>query len=93
VIATGFDAAPAVREPVAMPSQTPVDLQHYATHLQAKAEPQPAAEMPRMSIARRPSLDIAAAMPAAPKQGSEPGDVDLDSMSPFDVPAFLRREG
>jgi len=92
VIATGFDALPA-REPAAIPSQTPVDLQHYTAHLQAKAET-PAAEAARLSIARRPSLDLAAAMPAPAKQAaSEAGDIDLDSMSPFDVPAFLRREG
>jgi cell division protein FtsZ len=103
VIATGFDPAATVQAPMPAQSQTPVDLQHYTAHLKEKSEPAaPAMEMPRLSIARRPALDLgpaaAAAAPAltmAP-EGSSPGDsgdIDLEALSAFDVPAFLRREG
>jgi hypothetical protein len=85
---------------VATVSQTPVDLQHYTAHLKEKSDtpaPVPAMEMSRLSIARRPSLDLAAA--AAVSVGTEAssaqdaGEMDLESLSAFDVPAFLRREG
>ena len=98
VIATGFDIA--VRPAANAGSQTPVDLQHYTAHLKEKAEA-PALDLGRLSIARRPALDLAAAMPATaalPPSGggsaeSDPGDIDVDALSAFDVPAFLRREG
>jgi cell division protein FtsZ len=96
VIATGFDSAVA-RQPVSSASQTPVDLQHYTTHLKERAEaPAPSLDLGRLSIARRPALDLAAAMPAPPPAAKPPadaGDIDLDALSAFDVPAFLRREG
>ena len=101
VIATGFDSA-ATCLPVPQASQTPVDLQHYTAHLKEKAEPPaPAIELGRLSIARRASLDMppaAAAAPGAvmagePLSASDAGDVDLEALSAFDVPAFLRREG
>ncbi len=92
VIATGFDAAPA-RQPAAPVSQTPIDLQHYTAQLQTRADA-PAVESgrisldgPRLSVARRPALDLAA--PAASLQA----DPALEALSGFDVPAFLRREG
>jgi cell division protein FtsZ len=97
VIATGFDTAvPAVRQPVSSASQTPVDLQHYTTHLKERVEaPPPSMDLGRLSIARRPALDLAAVMPpSAPiKPPVDAGDIDLDALSAFDVPAFLRREG
>ena len=101
VIATGFDAV-IDRQPVVQPSQTPVDLQHYAVHLKEKPEvplPAPVAmDLGRLSIARRPALDLAAAgpSPAMMVEGSpamDGGDLDLEALSAFDVPAFLRREG
>jgi cell division protein FtsZ len=101
VIATGFDRVE-VREPVPSASQTPVDLQHYTAHLKEKSDapaPAPAMELGRLSIARRPALDLppaaAAAAPAATAERSpmDSGDTDLESLSVFDVPAFLRREG
>jgi cell division protein FtsZ len=92
VIATGF-GNPAVRQSAASASQTPVDLHHYASHLKEKAEA-PAMELGRLSIARRPALDLAGAMPTPPAQPKgDAGDIDLDALSAFDVPAFLRREG
>ena len=103
VIATGFDSV-ADRQPVVQPSQTPVDLQHYTVHLKEKPEapvpaPAPAMDLGRLSIARRPALDLAAAapLPAAILADGSPdmdgADLDLDALSAFDVPAFLRREG
>ena len=101
VIATGFELAVTRPSPTSG-SQTPVDLQHYTTHLKEKVDmpaPAPAMDMNRMSIARRPSLDLAAAAPApavvtppAKSVLSDPEDIDLDGLSAFDVPAFLRRE-
>ncbi len=103
VIATGFDSV-ADRQPVVQPSQTPVDLQHYTVHLKEKPEAPvpvtvPAMDLGRLSIARRPALDLAAAAPppaatmadGSPEMGG--ADLDLEALSAFDVPAFLRREG
>jgi cell division protein FtsZ len=103
VIATGFDSV-ADRQPLVQPSHTPVDLQHYAVHLKEKPEgpvptPVPAMDLGRLSIARRPALDLAAAAtaPAATMADGSPdrhgADLDLEAVSAFDVPAFLRREG
>ncbi len=57
-------------------------------------------EMARLSIARRPALDLApaAAAPVAGDGGrdlvqTDAADLDLEALSAFDVPAFLRREG
>jgi len=92
VIATGFETA-STRQSLPSPSQTPVDLHQYTTHLKG-IEPS-TMDLGRLSIARRPALDLAAAIPVpqASKALAEPGDVDLDALSAFDVPAFLRREG
>jgi cell division protein FtsZ len=110
VIATGF-GSPAAAQPAAQApaAQTPVDMSLYADV--ARAKPEPAAVIPnvllsadragtpRLSIARRPALDLplgagvgigapvaAKGETAAPQNGAE-----LDGGSPFDVPAFLRR--
>jgi len=75
VIATGF-AASAVSQPVAPSAQTtPVDMTQYADYAKQRADiaPAPAPPMPaaRMTIARRPLLDLPVAanggssMPAA----------------------------
>ena len=97
VIATGFESS-ANLQPVISASQTPVDLQHYTAHMKEKAEPPaPVLETSRLSIARRPSLDLAPAAAASSGGGGssavDAGDTDLESLSAFDVPAFLRREG
>ena len=75
VIATGFDYAEA-RQPVPSGSQTPVDLQHYTAHLKEKPDvPAPAMELSRLSIARRPSLDLAP-VAAAAASGAMAGRID-----------------
>jgi cell division protein FtsZ len=98
VIATGFDVA---SRPVPAPvSQTPVDLQQYTAHLKEKTEA-PAMDLARMPISRRPSLDLASVTPPSPvpvpveaeATVADSGDIDLEALSAFDVPAFLRREG
>jgi hypothetical protein len=89
VIATGFEPV-ASRQPVASGTQTPVDLQHYSAQLKDRAEAPPM-ELGRLSIGRRLALDLAAVVP--PPSQTDLGDIDLDALSAFDVPAFLRREG
>jgi cell division protein FtsZ len=104
VIATGFDAA-SVARPIVVQAQTPVDMTPYADAArrvevpQAPPMPIPHVAAPRLSIARRPLLDLplsaAAAGGAAAAVATDPGSedtVDLDSTVSFDIPAFLRRQ-
>jgi cell division protein FtsZ len=94
VIATGFDAV-AIREPAASVSQTPIDLHHYTAHLKDRPEA-PAADVGRLTIARRPALDLGVMGPSPANHQSaakDAGDISLDALGAFDVPAFLRREG
>ena len=104
VIATGFDAA-SVARPVVAQAQTPVDMTPYADAArrvevpQAPPMPIPPVAAPRLSIARRPLLDLplsaAAAGGAAAGIATDPGSddtADLDSTVSFDIPAFLRRQ-
>ena len=102
VIATGFDMAmDAERPSLPAASQTPVDLQHYTAHLKEKVEaPAPAMDLGRLSIARRPALDLPAPAQVAAAAGAggadaqaNNGDMELEGLTAFDVPAFLRREG
>jgi cell division protein FtsZ len=68
VIATGFGAHTAAR-PAGSAATTPVDMTNYADHARVRAEPAalptPAAVAPRLSIARRPLLDLPLAASAA----------------------------
>jgi len=58
VIATGFGAPPSARQ--APSSQTPVDMTPYTEHARVRADPMPPATVAgsRLSIARRPLLDL-----------------------------------
>ena len=94
VIATGFDtpwASAAV--PVATPAvqanrTTPVDLSMYAT-AKTQTEERLVANGGRVVISsRRPLIDLSTP-PARPM--TEAADADEDA-SPFDVPAFMRRQ-
>jgi cell division protein FtsZ len=97
VIATGFDHVSGMRSaPADAPKQTPVDLQTYTTHL---AAPRPAgaaamgdAGSSRLTIARRPTLDLPlrSVVPAPDRQPSGDGP-GMEIHSELDVPAFLRR--
>ena len=96
VIATGFDHALSNRSaPATAPTQTPVDLQSYATHLGARPPQAPAAEAPsRLTIARRAPLELPfgpGRMVAAAGGDSQSPSDDHDVNHELDVPAFLRR--
>ncbi len=98
VIATGFGPHLAAR-PRTEGVQTPVDMSGYTDHVRMRAEPAAAtAAASRLSLARRPLLDLSLAasgapMPAAAAEGQAGAiDPDLDHSSTFDVPAFLRRQ-
>ena len=103
VIATGFDPA-AVARPAVAQAQTPVDMTQYAEAARPRVEAPPAPPLPpvaapRLSIARRPLLDLPLSAAAAAGGGAglatDPSideAVDLDSTVSFDIPAFLRRQ-
>jgi cell division protein FtsZ len=96
VIATGFDR-PSAREPMATPSQTPVDLAHYNTRTRPQ-DPSPSIPVPSMSVparpplARRASIDLPQPMAMAAGAENQVMGVGEDPSSPLDVPAFLRRQ-
>jgi cell division protein FtsZ len=103
VIATGFEIGAQAR-PVVSTAQTPVDMTPYADVARVRVDappvaPMPAMTAPRLSIARRPLLELplsAAAGGATATVSSNTANVDeaidLDSGSSFDIPAFLRRQ-
>ncbi len=96
VIATGFDR-PVAREPMATPSQTPVDLAHYNTRSRPQ-DPATSIAVPSMSVpvrpplARRPSIDMPQPMAMAAGAENQVMGVGDEPPSPLDVPAFLRRQ-
>jgi cell division protein FtsZ len=104
VIATGFTVATRSDSTAA---QTPVDMTHYADHARradpvvVAAPPPERVAAPRLSIARRPLIDLplsappatgAAAIALAADIGGPEKSTDVDRGSPFDIPAFLRRQ-
>jgi cell division protein FtsZ len=103
VIATGFQHGSTARSTsTSAPLQTPVDLQHYTSQVSNRPMAASAVEIGaqgRMTIARRPALDLSGLRerqavvggggsgPGTPR-GMAAGDgADLE----LDVPAFLRR--
>ena len=111
VIATGFDHVRTDRSsPASAPAPTPTDLQAYATQARTLMTPVDAAipaAASRLSISRRPTLDLPFSAPrpaAAAVSGQQlPADLAAEGLSAapdggapepeseFDVPAFLRR--
>jgi cell division protein FtsZ len=92
VIATGFDRAGAGRVPGSSHARTPVDLEHYTTRLRTPADvPVERVAAPRAPIMRRPAMEMPPPMKKA--VGAEDAVGAEESASPFDVPAFLRRQG
>jgi cell division protein FtsZ len=109
VIATGFAHVKSDRlSPAATSSPTPTDLQAYASQSRsAAADPPSTSVASRLSISRRPAMDLpfTAARPAAMavSASSLPADLAAQGLSAtpdpgtmelgpeFDVPAFLRR--
>jgi cell division protein FtsZ len=93
VIATGFDR-PAASMSLPSASQTPVDLQNYASWRQESGERVAAAGggASRMSITRRPVLDLPLIAPPGEGDANSPPGAEFEPVSPLDVPAFLRRQ-
>jgi cell division protein FtsZ len=93
VIATGFDR-PAASKSLPSSVQTPVDLQNYTAWRQESGERVAAAGggAGRMSISRRPVLDLPLMAPAADGTTNAAPGAEFEPVSPLDVPAFLRRQ-
>lgn len=103
VIATGFDPVRNAMAPAAQSAiPTPIDLTAYSAHRILEEERKvvngsPLSSLrPALSVTRRPGLDLPSV--SAPKaevtgeRGSSSVDPLDDDASPFDVPAFLRRQ-
>jgi cell division protein FtsZ len=94
VIATGFDQ-PAALAPHASQMQTPVDMGAYAQHARAGSQPPVATEPPlpssRLTITRRPALEVASPRLARAVNQSPMPDLGGEMESPLEIPAFLRR--
>jgi cell division protein FtsZ len=108
VIATGFAAELAAR-PAASAAQTPVDMTRYGEQTRLRADVPSVASgvdrlpTPRMSLARRPLIELPAPSPQSVAAAGTAVEDDLhgdihsgamttDDPGPFDVPAFLRRQ-
>jgi len=93
VIATGFDR-PAAGAVAATANATPVDLSAYTSWRQESEERAVAAAGGgRLSIVRRPALDLPLSPPVSIPSGHDAGPgVEFEPASPLDVPAFLRRQ-
>ena len=97
VIATGF-GPPATMRPMVSVAQTPVDMTQYADHSRPRQEPEAplAVSTSRMSIARRPHLDLPIVVAGSAvldgASGAPELEADADTGAKFDVPAFLRRQ-
>jgi cell division protein FtsZ len=94
VIATGFDRPAAARNISPSAVQTPVDLQNYTSWRQESVEKVVAAGGggSRITISRRPALDLPLMPPAAESDGNGGPGAEFEPVSPLDVPAFLRRQ-
>jgi cell division protein FtsZ len=98
VIATGFDAQTATRTPAAA-GQTPVDLAPYADQVRLRSAAPVAVDRtaaPRLTLNRRLAFDLPRAAGGAPEGEAASGEpapgAEGEESSPFDVPAFLRRQ-
>jgi cell division protein FtsZ len=97
VIATGFDRVAATRQVTASNAMTPVDLHSY-TAFQATEKVAASGGGSRLSVSRRPVLEMPPAPAQAPAQANDLGletlslGAEFEPVSPLDVPAFLRRQ-
>ena len=94
VIATGFDRPSASKSLSPSAVQTPVDLQNYTSWRQESVEKVAAAAGgggSRISITRRPALDLPLMSPAAEPDANVAPGAEFEPVSPLDVPAFLRQ--
>ena len=97
VIATGFDRVGAMRQASASSAVTPVDLQSYTAY-QSVEKVAASGGGSRLSVSRRPVLEMPPAAPAPPAPAADLGletlslGAEFEPVSPLDVPAFLRRQ-
>ena len=94
VIATGFDGETTGAR-AASQAQTPVDLQNYTIRLKGRSDAAVVPERPapsRFAISRRSGVELPTQVPAAIIAEAADEALALDPPSPFDVPAFLRRQ-
>jgi cell division protein FtsZ len=88
VIATGFDRTRVSASPASQSSLvTPIDLSAYA-NAKVQTEERMVANGGRVVVSRRPALDLPMRPAVDPKSHAD----DVEAPSPFDVPAFLRRQ-
>jgi cell division protein FtsZ len=102
VIATGFDRTAVQKQVAAAATTTPVDLQSYtawqatervAEKVAAAAGGGGGVATSRLSVTRRPVLEMPAAAAAAdPALDTFSPGAEFEPVSPLDVPAFLRRQ-
>jgi cell division protein FtsZ len=92
VIATGFEAARSAATPLAQQSRpTPVDLSAFAT-ARDTGEERLVANGGRITVSRRPALDLSTLARSAERTTAGAGEVgDGTEDAAADVPAFLRR--
>ena len=96
VIATGFDRVAAAKQATASSAMTPVDLHSYTAFQQTEKIAASGGGGSRLSVSRRPVLEMPAAPAAA--AAADPGmetlspGAEFEPVSPLDVPAFLRRQ-
>jgi cell division protein FtsZ len=99
VIATGFDRAAVEKQTTASSAATPVDLQSYTAWQQTeKIAAAGGGGGARISVTRRPVLEMPTPAPAAAAAAADPSfdtfspGAEFEPVSPLDVPAFLRRQ-
>ncbi len=96
VIATGFGPPAAARSMVTV-GQTPVDMTQYTFQARPRQEPEAPLSVAtsRMTIGRRPHLELPVVPGSAAGHDEVAGsaaEADADAATPYDVPAFLRRQ-
>jgi len=95
VIATGFDRIGALKQATASSAATPVDLHSYTAYQATEkiAAAGGGGGGARLSVSRRPVLEMPMAAPASdPSQSTFSPGAEFEPVSPLDVPAFLRRQ-
>jgi len=96
VIATGFDRGARSRAPRAASIQTPVDLQSYTSHISRAVAASAPSDRPTMEmVAAAPEASVGSPTTVSRRPGIEltlPSVESAEASSPFDVPAFLRRQ-